>query len=226
MLPVDYAVRNLGRSPVRLALSLFGSTLVVLLAIAAAGFVRGMSKSLAISGSERNVMLLGAGSEESVERSEIQPAVPGLVGAGVMGIRQRLGVAYVSPEVQMQTTVKTEPDMHGNPQVLVRGVTNAAYLVHAQVSVVEGRAPLPGRDEILVGKLAPQKLGIARRPRRRHPHALELGVNQFINPIRRCQRRKGLRPGLRHRHAQHRGMPRVRSHDRSVTQLHTLHRRP
>ena len=75
-LPVDYAVRNLGRSPVRLALSLLGSTLVVLLAIAAAAFVRGMGRSLVVTGGQRNVILLGAGSEESVERSEIQPAVP------------------------------------------------------------------------------------------------------------------------------------------------------
>ena len=67
-LPVDYEVRNLGRSPVRLALSLVGSALVVLLAIAAAAFVRGMGHSLVSSGSERNVILLGAGSEESVER--------------------------------------------------------------------------------------------------------------------------------------------------------------
>jgi putative ABC transport system permease protein len=159
-LPVDYAVRNLGRSPVRLALSLVGSTLVVLLAIAAAAFVRGMGRSLVVSGGERNLILLGAGSEESVERSEIQPAVPGLVTAGVNGIRQRLGVAYVSPEVHMFTTVKMEREQTSNPQAMVRGILEPSFLVHSQVSVIEGRAALPGRDEILVGKLAAQKLGV------------------------------------------------------------------
>jgi putative ABC transport system permease protein len=174
MLPVDYAVRNLGRSRVRLALSLVGSTLVVLLAIAAAGFVRGMSKSLSISGGERNVMLLGAGSEESVERSEIQPSVPGLVAASVAGIRQRLGVAFVSPEVQMQTTVMMERGQTGNLQIMVRGVKETAYLVHSQVSVVEGRAPLPGRDEILVGRLAAQKLGV-------EPERLKMGRTIYFD---------------------------------------------
>jgi putative ABC transport system permease protein len=103
-----------------------------------------MGRSLIVSGGERNVMLLGAGSEESVERSEIQPAVPGLVSAGVAGIRQRLGVAYVSPEVHMFTTVKMEREQAGNPQAMVRGILEPAFLVHSQVSVIEGRARCRG----------------------------------------------------------------------------------
>lgn len=161
LLPFDYAVRNLGRSPVRLGLSLVGTTLVVLLALSAAAFVRGMSTSLVAGGSERNVILLGAGSEESVERSEIGMSVPGLVSAGVEGIRSRLGVEYVSPEVHLQTTVKPTRDWPGSPQVIVRGVTPAAFLVHATARVVEGRLPEPGRDEVLVGALAARKLGAA-----------------------------------------------------------------
>src|SRR6185436_13241140 len=99
LLPWDYGVRNLARSPVRLALSLAGSALVVLLVLAAGAFVRGMDKSLRISGGDHNVLLIGAGSEESFERSEIQPSVPGLALASIPGIKQRLGVPYVSPEV-------------------------------------------------------------------------------------------------------------------------------
>jgi putative ABC transport system permease protein len=173
-LPIDYAVRNLGRSPVRLGLSLVGSTLVVLLAISAAAFVRGMGKSLTLTGGERNVILLGAGSEESVERSEIQPASPGLIAASIRGIRQRLGVTYVSPEVHLQTTVKMHPENDENAQILVRGVTDPAYLVHAQVNVIDGRPPLAGRDEILVGRLAAQKLGVP-------PERLNIGQVVFFN---------------------------------------------
>ena len=140
-LPFDYAVRNLGRSRMRLMLSLFGSTLVVGLVLAAGAFVRGMTRSLTNAGSDRNVMLLGAGSEESVERSEIGMAVPGLVGASVRGIRERLGERYISPEVHLQTTVLPDKAATTAPQVLVRGVTPAAFLVHQQVRVSEGRLP-------------------------------------------------------------------------------------
>ncbi len=159
-IPIDYAVRNLGRSPSRLLLSLVGSTLVVLLALAAGGFVRGMDRSLAVASGEDNVMFFGAGSEESVERSQIGPAVPALVTAGVPGIRSRLGTAYVSPEVHMQATVQTRADDPNNPQLLVRGVTPTAWLVHGGTRIVEGRAPEAGRDEIAVGRLAHQRLGL------------------------------------------------------------------
>lgn len=160
LLPFDYAVRNLGRSRTRLMLSLVGSTLVVALVLSAGGFVRGMTRSLTNAGSDRNVILLGAGSEESVERSEIGMAVPGLVGASVAGIRERLGERYISPEVHLQTTVKPDAESQLAPQVLVRGVTPAAFLVHNQARVSEGRLPNPGADEILVGELVAQKLDL------------------------------------------------------------------
>lgn len=159
-IPIDYAIRNLGRSPTRLLLSLVGSTLVVLLVLAAGGFVRGMDRSLAVRGGQPNVMLFGAGSEESVERSEISPAVPALVAANVPGIRTRLGVPYVSAEVHMQTTVRRSAEDASDPQVLVRGVTPAAWLVHAGARVVEGRAAEAGRDEVVVGRLAHRRLGL------------------------------------------------------------------
>src|SRR5688500_13073048 len=145
LLPWEYGVRNLARSPTRLALSLAGSVLVVLLVLAAGAFVRGMDQSLRVSGGARNVILLGAGSEESFERSEIKPTVPGLVLASVDGIKQRIGVAYVSPEVFLMTTLKeTAADEHGR-QVMLRGVTPTAFLVHEQARIIEGRAPDAGR---------------------------------------------------------------------------------
>src|SRR5215218_301267 len=148
LLPWDYAVRNLARSPMRLALSLAGAALVVLLVLAAGAFVRGMDQSLRESGNPANVILLGAGSEESFERSEIQPAVTGLVQAAVPGVKARLGVPYVSPEVHMQTVLRETRDAPRALQVLVRGVTPAAFLVHPQARVIEGRAAEPGRDEV------------------------------------------------------------------------------
>ena len=47
LLPFEYAVRNLGRSPLRLLLGAGGSMLVVLLVLTAGAFVRGIEKGLA-----------------------------------------------------------------------------------------------------------------------------------------------------------------------------------
>ena len=101
LLPFEYAVRNLGRSPLRLVLSVGGSLLVVMLVLTAAGFVQGMQSSMQISGHEDNTILLGAGSEESLERSEIPIRTAGIVGASVAGLRNRAGIDAVSSEIHI-----------------------------------------------------------------------------------------------------------------------------
>ncbi len=162
MLPFDYAIRNLGRSPLRLALSVGGAALVALLALTGAGFVRGMNEALGTSGREDNVMLLGAGSEESVERSEIAPQVGEIVAADVDGIASAMGVPFVSPQVHVALPI-------GGPTgtiALFRGITATAFLVHPQVRVVEGRAPDPGTDEIAVGREMATTLARAGLPHR------------------------------------------------------------
>lgn len=163
-LPFEYAVRNLGRSPARLMLSVGGSALVVLLILVAAGFVEGMSRALRATGGENNIMLMGAGSEESVERSEIEGAVPGVLAASVPGIRTRAGTAYISPEVHVMLPIVVGKDASNEPvkrQAMMRGVTPAAALVHELVTLTDGRWPRAGSQEIIVGRMASTVLGVA-----------------------------------------------------------------
>ncbi len=158
-LPFDYATRNLGRSLPRLALAISGSTLVVLLVIASAGFIRGMSQSLTIAGVADNVIFLGSGSEESVERSEISTRAAEVV-ATLPGVRERLGERFVSPEVHLALAIRTDPNSDEGRLTPVRGVRSAAYLVHPQVYVTAGRTPTPGRQEVMVGGLVSGQLGV------------------------------------------------------------------
>ncbi len=159
LLPFDYAVRNLGRSRWRLALSLAGSALVAGLALTAGAFVSGMNASLRSTGGAHNVIVLGAGSEDSVERSEISPAAAGVLGASVPGLRTRAGAPYVSPEAHVQLPLRTRVDESVGPLVLVRGVTPGALLVHEGVQIVEGRLPEGGADEVMVGSALATRLG-------------------------------------------------------------------
>ena len=71
MLPFSYAVRNALRDPWKLFQKIVGACLVVFLMFAASSFNEGMESLLRTSGDPKNVILLGAGSEESVERSEV-----------------------------------------------------------------------------------------------------------------------------------------------------------
>lgn len=158
-LPWEYAVRNLGRSPVRLTLTVGSAALVVLLVLASAGFVRGMSNSLQSTGEPDNVMLLGAGSEESVERSEVQRGTETHLLATVGGLKTTMGQVHISPEVHIQLGLKESAESAPMPTSL-RGVTSAAFLVHPKVRVVRGRAPRDGMDEIMVGRLAAARMGL------------------------------------------------------------------
>jgi putative ABC transport system permease protein len=161
MLPFEYAIRNLGRSPLRLALSVGGATLVALLALTGAGFVRGMNEALGTSGREDNIMLIGAGSEESVERSEISPQVGDIVASDIDGIASAMGIPFVSPQVHVALPIG------GSGTVAVfRGITATAFLVHPQVRVLDGRAPDPGTDEIALGREMASTLARAGLPHR------------------------------------------------------------
>jgi len=156
LLPFSYASRNLLRDIPRFLQKVGGSAMVVFLVFAAGSFNRGMDAVLSASGSERNVILLGAGSEESVERSEIKVQAETLAAAGVSGLERRLESPSVSGEVHFMGQVSAES---GAPaQALLRGITPSAFEVHRKVRLVEGRFPRSG--EVLVGRLAHQVLGV------------------------------------------------------------------
>lgn len=161
-LPFHYAFRNLGRSRVRLAASLIGSALVVLLILASGGFVRGMQLTLTQDASlHENIMILGAGSEESVERSQIDAAVEGIAAASIRGIKERAGVVFASPEIHSALPVRESAHSERDLNAVVRGVRDVALLVHPEVEIVEGRFPTAGREEIMVGELVATRLGLS-----------------------------------------------------------------
>lgn len=168
LLPFEYSIRNLTRSKVRLVLTIAACAFVVLLVLAAASFVSGMTKSLMIASDYDNVLLLSAGSEESLERSQMPLSVVPQVEVGVPGIKTTAGVPYVSPEIDVALIVRTERESPHEHRALLRGFTPQALLVHPRVQIVKGRMPDPGKNEIMVGRLAGQMMGVP-------PEEIEIG---------------------------------------------------
>jgi len=156
MLPFSYAVRNLLRDPTRFVQKTLGAALVVLLILSAGAFNAGMTEILQASGSDRTVLLLGAGSEESVERSEVTPQTEMLAAAGIPGIVERLGQPAVSGEVHYMGIVTAPGGQQA--QSVLRGITPAAFEVHPEARVAAGG--YPGSGELLVGRLAHRRLGL------------------------------------------------------------------
>ena len=170
MLPFSYAVRNLFRSKSRLLQTIGGSALVVLLVMSAVAINDGMKGVLSASGSDRNVILIGAGSEESIQRSEVADGTAGIAEAGISGISESLGVRAVSSEIHYMNYLDF-PDGRRS-QAMFRGVTPQALRVHPEVRLVEGNFPAAG--EMMAGRLAWRKLGL-------EPSALKVGTRVRID---------------------------------------------
>jgi len=91
---------------------------------------QGMDSVLSASGSPKNVILVGKGSEESIERSEIHLDAESSATTSIRGLEKSLGIPAVSGEI----------------------------LVHTSVRLREGHFPASG--EVIVGTLAHRNLGV------------------------------------------------------------------
>jgi len=157
LLPWDYGVRNLARRPVRSGLTLVALSIVVMLIFVVVGFIRGLEQSLATSGQDDVVLVYSINVEDSLENSAIAARTPDLMAASLEETFRRYGVPHLSPELYLGTRVTTGDNHTGLG--LVRGVTPRAPLVRRAVRLTKGRWPGPG--EVIVGRLAATKVGVA-----------------------------------------------------------------
>lgn len=155
LLPWEYGVRNLARRPLRTALTLVALATVVMLVFVVVGFIRGLERSLTVSGDESVVLVYSVNSEENIENSSIPARTPSLLTASLDAAVKRFGVAHVSPELFLGTRVST--DGADGSLGLVRGVTLSAPLVRRKVKLIEGQ--WPGEGQVIVGRLVAAKLG-------------------------------------------------------------------
>ncbi|MBW3598329.1 MAG: ABC transporter permease [Planctomycetes bacterium] len=156
LLPWEYGVRNLLRRPTRTLLTLGALSVVVLLVFVIVGFIRGLERSLAVSGDPQVVLVYSLGAEGSIENSAIAAQTPGLLAASVTGVHRRFGVQHISPELYLGSRIAVDENSQG-ALGLVRGVTQTAPLVRRKVQLVEGQ--WPGAGEVIIGRLVHAKLG-------------------------------------------------------------------
>ena len=179
LLPWEYAIRNLFRRPLRTSLTFLGLTTVIVLVLVVVGFIRGLERSLAVSGDAQTAIIFSLGMGENLEYSSIPMRTSDLVPASVAGIQERFGQKYVSPELYLGTEVVVAN--HEPAMGLVRGVTRPVLFVRRQVEIEEGDWPKPG--EVMVGKMVATKTAATNE---------ELGVGQTISFEGRTWRVSGI----------------------------------
>jgi ABC-type lipoprotein release transport system permease subunit len=160
LLPWDYGVRNLLRRPLRTGLTALGLTLVVFLLLLVISFVRGLDASLTNSGDEQVVMISSVNAVDNLENSSIADSVPTLVRSELgQHVAQYGELLAISPEFLSSTTLSTNADTGVAQLALFRGVRPEVFLVRRKAFITAGQFPKTG--ELLVGRLATAKLGIA-----------------------------------------------------------------
>jgi putative ABC transport system permease protein len=168
MLPFAYLLRNLLRRGTRTAVTTAGIAATTLLVVAMHSFAEGMTSAAVGTARQDAVLLLGASAEIDLVRSVIARGSAEIAAAAAPGVRTVDGQRLASVELHIATR-------NGEQIGLLRGVTPAAYLVHDQVAVVEGREPR-GQFELMVGSLAHTRLGVP---------AADLAVGKTVHLERR-----------------------------------------
>jgi ABC-type lipoprotein release transport system permease subunit len=152
MLPLSYAIRNLGRRGWRTVLTLLGLALITVLVILTDGFARGLARTATSTASPDVVILVSNEQEHDLVRSSVAEGNARAAAASLPGVLEVDGRRAISLEVHVMTR---KGDLLGT----LRGVEPEAFLVHDRVTLVEGVEPANER-ELLAGRLAEARIGL------------------------------------------------------------------
>jgi len=152
VLPFSYALRNLSRRSARTLVTIVGLALTTLLVIVMSSFAGELSAAAGGGARDDVVVLLGTSAEVDLVRSVVPRGSAENAAASVPGVATIDGIRAASVELHIATRT-------GNRVGLFRGVTPAAYVVHPNVTVVEGHEPR-APFELMVGALAATRMGL------------------------------------------------------------------
>lgn len=154
-IPFIYNWRSVLQRPASTAFTAVGIALVVAVFIGMLALANGFRAALARTGSESNALVLRRGADAELS-SGIDRATASLIAASPHVAIGADGRPLVSPEVYVLVPlVRAGGDSTALGNVVVRGVSDAAWAVRANVAITEGRKPASGRSEVCTGsKLA------------------------------------------------------------------------
>jgi putative ABC transport system permease protein len=158
-IPLKYNVRNLLVRKVSTGMTVFVICLVVTVFLFVLALWQGVTRTLTVNASERNVLTMRVGSQSEMQSvitrdsAEKIRALPGIE-------RNATGEPYVSPELLTLINIPRADGKSSNVQV--RGVGPVGLEMRPGVRIVDGRLLRPGTNEAIVSKnLAGRYSGMA-----------------------------------------------------------------
>jgi putative ABC transport system permease protein len=150
-IPLTYNLRSVRQRPVSTALTALGIGLVVAVFIGMLALANGFAAALTKTGSDRNVLVLRRGADSEMSSGLDRDAVSILTASPHIA-RGPDGRALASPEVYVVIPLGRAGDTTQLANVVVRGVSEQAWQVRANVGLLAGTRPAAGRNEVCVGK--------------------------------------------------------------------------
>ncbi len=156
-IPILYNARSILQRPVSTAFTALGIGLVVAVFIAMLALANGFRVALTRTGSDNNVLVLRRGADSELSSGLSRDVASILASSPHVAIGSD-GRPLASPEVYVLIPLtRLGDDTTALANVVVRGISPAAWAVRQNVRVLEGRQPESGRAEICVGrKIAPR----------------------------------------------------------------------
>lgn len=148
-IPLKYNIRNLIVRKVSTLMTLAVICLVVTVFLFVLALWQGVTRTLSVNASERNVLTMRVGSQAEMQSivtrdsSERIRALPGIE-------RNPAGEPYVSPELLTLINIPRADGKSTNVQV--RGIGPVGLEMRPGIEVVEGRTFRPGTNEAIVSK--------------------------------------------------------------------------
>jgi putative ABC transport system permease protein len=149
-IPIIYNLRSMRARPVSTALTALGIALVVAVFIGTLALANGFASALVRTGSDQNVLVLRKGADSEMS-SSLDREAASILTAAPQAARGADGRALVSPEVFVVIPIGRISDTTAMANVVLRGVSAQAWQVRSNLTILEGRQPASGRNEICLG---------------------------------------------------------------------------
>jgi len=150
-IPFVYNARSVLQRPASTAFTAVGIGLVVAVFIGMLALANGFRAALARTGSDENALVLRRGADSELS-SGIDRQTATLLASSPHVALATDGRPLVSPEVYVIIPLhRLGGDSSSIGNVVVRGISEKAWDVRANVRVVDGQKPVSGRAEICVG---------------------------------------------------------------------------
>jgi putative ABC transport system permease protein len=150
-IPIIYNARSVIQRPSSTLFTALGIGLVVAVFIGMLALANGFRAALARTGSDANVLVLRRGADAELS-SGISRETASLIATSPHVAIGTDGRPMVSPEVFVLVPLpRMGADTNALANVVVRGISDKAWDVRANVRVAEGARPRSGRSEICLG---------------------------------------------------------------------------